>query len=216
MEKVGQQAVSSTTDLAANTLDANAIVGFSSGRSSFICTPADQRTNGLAVGVRTTLRHSKNAATGASDFDVCFDGTGKVQYNDHVLGTPPLVVWPGSSASRREVSSFLPCFAPLSPSMPLPSSRAIRMAVSVHCFFRTINMTANALEPVPLSGLIILFDQDLLHFDQPMWPITTARNGNKLSRALNKGLRPSRARSMSYECSSVQMHHFWMKSMTKC
>jgi hypothetical protein len=52
-------------------------------------------------------------------FDVGFDGTGKVLYNDHVLGTPPLVVGPGSCEIRREASSFLPGFAPLSPSIPV-------------------------------------------------------------------------------------------------
>jgi hypothetical protein len=46
------------------------------------------------------------------------------------------------------------------------------MAVLVHSLFRSTNVTVNALEPVPSSGLIILSDQNLLHSDQPMWPIT--------------------------------------------
>ncbi|NLF15084.1 MAG: phage integrase family protein, partial [Anaerolineaceae bacterium] len=41
-------------------------------------------------------------------FDVFFDETGEVLYNDHVLGTPPLVVGPASCEPQWEVSLFLP------------------------------------------------------------------------------------------------------------
>jgi hypothetical protein len=95
-----------------------------------------------------------------------------VLYNDHVLGTPPLVVGPGSCETRREVSSFLPDFAPLSPSMPFPSSCATRAGELAHALSRSTNVTANGLDPLLSSGLIVLFGQNLLHFDQTMWPIT--------------------------------------------
>jgi len=38
----------------------------------------------------------------------------------------------------------------------------------------SINVTVNAVNPVPSLGLIILFGRDWLYFDQLMWPITTS------------------------------------------
>jgi hypothetical protein len=119
------------------------------------------------------LRQGKNATTGAGDVDVGFDGTGKVLYNDHVLGTPPLVVGPSSFETRREASSFLPGSAPLSPSMFFPSGCATCASELAHALSRSTNVTADGLELWPSPGLIVLFGQDLLHFDQLMWPITS-------------------------------------------
>ena len=48
-------------------------------------------------------------------FDVFLDGTAKRLYNDHVVGTPPLVVQPASSEPRREASSFLSLFPAIIP-----------------------------------------------------------------------------------------------------
>jgi hypothetical protein len=56
--------------------------------------------------------------------------------------------------------------------MLFPSSCAVRVAVLAYCLFRSLNVTATVLNPVPSTDLIILFDQDLLHFDQTMWPMT--------------------------------------------
>jgi hypothetical protein len=42
--------------------------------------------------VRATVGTRKDRTASTTGFDVGFDGAGKVQYNDHVLGTLPLVV----------------------------------------------------------------------------------------------------------------------------
>jgi hypothetical protein len=114
MKKVGQQAVGSTADLAANALDADAIFGFLGDSIAFVKAPAEQHIDGLAVGMGTTIRNSKNVTTSVDGFNVFFDGTGRMLYNDHVVEIPPLVV--GLAAcTRREVSSFLSGFATIIP-----------------------------------------------------------------------------------------------------
>ena len=125
MQKVGQQAVGPTTDLAAHALDRDAIVGFLGKGAAFVTAPADQRIHRPAVGMRTTVRNCKNAVTGTGDLDVCLDGTSEMLYNDHVVGTPPPVVGPASFEPRREVSSFLPGFALLSPSVLFRQVRSL-------------------------------------------------------------------------------------------
>ena len=94
VKKVGQQAVGPTADLAAHPLDADSVVGFAGERPALVGPPADQRASGLAVGVRAALRYGERAALGENCGDVFFDGTEEWLYNDHELGTPPLVVRP--------------------------------------------------------------------------------------------------------------------------
>jgi hypothetical protein len=107
VKKVGQQAVRAATGLAAYSLDAEPVVDFSAERPTLVGAPADQRTRGLAARVRTAIWQGKGTALRQECCDVFFDGTEKRLYNDHGLGTPPLVVWPASRDTRREVSSFL-------------------------------------------------------------------------------------------------------------
>ena len=141
VKKVGQQAVGPTADLAAHPLDADAVVGFPGERPAFVGAPADQRTSGLAVGMGTAVRHGERAALGENCGDVFFDGTEKWLYNDHVLGTPPLVVRPPSTEPRREVSSFLlkvPAIIPV----PVDSVKPDRSLVSwLPLLERSINVT---------------------------------------------------------------------------
>ena len=78
---------------------------------------------GLAIGMRTTVRERKNATLNLNSFEIFFDGTSEMMYNDHVVGTPPLVVRLVSSESRREVSSFLPRYA----AIILPNTPAVKL-----------------------------------------------------------------------------------------
>ena len=62
--------------------------------------------------------------------------------------------------------------------MSFPSSSVPCAHPSADHLVRSTAVTVNALGPVFLSNPIILSDQDLLYFDQSMWPITpgTGRN----------------------------------------
>jgi len=122
VKKVGQQAVRAATGLAAYSLDAEPVVDFSGKCPTLVGAPADQRTRGQAVRARTAIWQEKGTALRQECFDVFLDGTEEWLYNDHVLGTPPLVAWPPSIQSRREVSSFLLKVAAIIPPPSIPSS----------------------------------------------------------------------------------------------
>lgn len=89
VQKVRQQAMSTATDLAADALDANAIVLACRARPPLVRAPADQAPGSAALGMRTTIGKSKGMTRKGNGGDVLFDGAGKVRYNDHALGTPP-------------------------------------------------------------------------------------------------------------------------------
>jgi len=108
MKKVGQQAVGSPADLAADALDGDSVAANPERCPTHVGAPPDQAAGRLAVGVWTVCGKRENATVGVNRLDVFFDETGEVLYNDHVLGTPPLVVGPASCEPQWEVSLFLP------------------------------------------------------------------------------------------------------------
>ena len=75
-----------TTDLAAEPLNPNAVDGDGFASPAQVYAPANQRASGLAVGVRATGWDWKGMPKKGNGFGVIFDGTGKMQYNDHVVG----------------------------------------------------------------------------------------------------------------------------------
>jgi hypothetical protein len=77
-------------------LDADSVVGFAGECPAFVGAPADQRVGSLAVGMGTAVRYGERTALGKNCSNVFFDGTEEWLYNDHMLGTPPSVVWPPS------------------------------------------------------------------------------------------------------------------------
>ena len=107
MEKVRQQGVGTAARFAADALDGQPIVNLPGDGRARVSAPPDQGTAVLAVGMRTTLRYGERTALDENCDDVFFDGTEEWLYNDHELGTPPLVVRRPSIEPRREVSSFL-------------------------------------------------------------------------------------------------------------
>ena len=90
MQKVRQQAMCMTTDLAADALDANAVVLSLCARPPLIRAPADQTTDRLTFRMRTSVGKDNGSARKGNGGDVLLDGARKVIYNDHALGTPPL------------------------------------------------------------------------------------------------------------------------------
>ena len=89
MQKVRQQAMCTSTDRAADALDANAIVLAWRARPPLVRAPADQGTGSATRGMRTAIGERKGSPWKGSGGDVLFDGAGEVMYNDHALGTPP-------------------------------------------------------------------------------------------------------------------------------
>jgi len=172
MQKIGQQTVSSTAGLAAQPLNADTVVDRLCGRSPFVGAPADQPTAGLAVGVGATVWQLKRTTLGEACGDVFFDGTGEWLYNDHKLGTPPLVVTPTSLDPRWEVSSFLlnvPTIIPAPVDSVKPAwSPGSRWSLRE----RSITVTSRPVSPRGLSDLIIYSGPNRLYSDQLLWPIT--------------------------------------------
>jgi len=107
MEKVGQQGMGATTRRAPYTLHGQPVIGFPGDGHACVAAPTNQGPGSLTIGVWALLGDREHGAMALASCDVFFDGTEKWLYNDHELGTPPLVVRPGSSEPRREVSSFL-------------------------------------------------------------------------------------------------------------
>ena len=107
MQEVGQQAVRVAAGLAPNPLDQDAVVDVAGAGRALVGAPADQAAAGLAVGIRTGVWDGEAATGEGNGFGVLLHRTGKVLYNDHELGTPPLVVGLPNLETRREVSSFL-------------------------------------------------------------------------------------------------------------
>ena len=89
MQKVRQQAMCTATDLAADALDANAIILACRARPPLVCAPANQGTGSAALGMRTSIGKRKGSPWKGNGGDVLFDGAREVMYNDHALGTPP-------------------------------------------------------------------------------------------------------------------------------
>ena len=172
VKKVRKQAMRAATGLAAYSLDAEPVVGFSGERSTLIGAPADQRTCGLAVRVRTAIWQGKGTALRQEYCDVFFDGTEKWLYNDHELGTPPLVVRPGSSEPRWEVSSFLLKVSAIIPA-PVDSVNPGRTCgLRRSRQQRSITLSRRLTPPSRLSGLIIYSGPKWPYPDQSIRPIT--------------------------------------------
>jgi hypothetical protein len=175
VKKVGQQAVRAATGLAAYSLDAEPVVDFSGECPTLVGAPADQRTPCPAVGVRAALRYGERAALGENCGDVFFDGTEKRLYNDHELGTPPLVVWPPSRDPRREVSSFLlkvPAIISIAAGSVKPEQSPGPCQPLLE---RAINVTRRLVSSRHPSRPIIYSGPKRLYSDHSMWPVTPAR-----------------------------------------
>jgi hypothetical protein len=178
MQKIGQQTVGPAAGLAAQPLDADSVVDFFCSGSSFVGAPTDQRTAGLAVGVRTIVWQLKRATLGEACSDVFFDGTGKGLYNDHMLGTPPLVVRPPSTEPRREVSSFL-LKVPAIILAPVDSVKPARSPGLSRSLLECSNtVTGRLVSPKCSSGLIIYSGPKSPYFDHLLWPITAHQRDN--------------------------------------
>lgn len=108
VHKVRQQTVCAATDLAPHALNPDAVVAVGCAGPPLVGAPTNQRIGCSAFRVWAAVWQGKAATWKGDCFGVLLDGIGKVLYNDHVVGTPPLVVKLASSKSRREVSSFLP------------------------------------------------------------------------------------------------------------
>ena len=125
MQKVGQQAVCTATDLAANALDANAVVDFRRARPPLVGAPADQATG-------WPDSRDEDSGRGEESFDlererlrcIALTEPEKCCTMTTLWGHLPLVVGLPAREPRREVSSFLPQMGPLSTPLPLPSSLA--------------------------------------------------------------------------------------------
>jgi hypothetical protein len=89
MQKVGQKAMCTATNRAADALDANEVVLACRARPPHVRAPADQGTGRAALGMRTLFGEREGSPWKGNGGDVLFDGAGKVRYNDHALGTPP-------------------------------------------------------------------------------------------------------------------------------
>jgi hypothetical protein len=184
MQKVGQQAVGTPAGLATNPLDQDRIVGVTRASPSLVSPPTNQAAAGLTVGMRTAIGQGKVAAREGDGFDILLYRTGKVLYNDHVVGTPPPVVGCANLGTRREVSSFLlECVppangAPSAGSAPLclfvlllsSSSAGVRSALCLsHSSF---NLAIYLSPPIVFGEPVVLFGRDWACFDQRKWPIT--------------------------------------------
>ena len=108
VHKVRQQTVCAATDLAPHALNPDAVVAVGCAGPPLVGAPTNQRIGCSAFRVWAAVWQGKAATWKGDCFGVLLDGIGKVLYNDHVVGTPPLVVKLASSKARREVSSFLP------------------------------------------------------------------------------------------------------------
>jgi hypothetical protein len=185
VQKVGQQAVRVAADLAPHSLDQDAVVDVAGAGRALVLAPANQATAGLTVGMRTGVRDGEAATWEGDGFGVLLYRTGEVLYNDHVFGTPPLVVGLSNLETRRGVLSFLtrmdaaskrrttcwrraiiPVSAP-----PVKLGCGYDFLLSLSC--RSSNM---AVHPGTVTGSgdpTILSGRDWPYFDQRKWPITT-------------------------------------------
>ena len=210
VKKVRKQAMRAATGLAAYSLDAEPVVGFSGERSTLIGAPADQRTCGLAVRVRTAIWQGKGTALRQEYCDVFFDGTEKWLYNDHELGTPPLVVRPGSSEPRWEVSSFLLKVSAIIPA-PVDSVNPGRTCgLRRSRQQRSITLSRRLTPPSRLSGLIIYSGPKWPYPDQSIRPITAGtlqtpnETANHVSCQLGKPISPTQPRIYAPEQVSLR------------
>ena len=172
MQKIGQQTVGSTAGLAAQPLDADAVVDLLCGGSPFVGPPADQPAADLTVGMGAIVWQLKRTALHEACSDVFFDGTGKGLYNDHMLGTPPSVVWPPSFDPRREASSFLLKVSTIIP-LPVDSVKPARSPGLSRPLLECSNtVTSHLVSSKCPSGLIIYSGPKSPYFDHLLWPIT--------------------------------------------
>jgi hypothetical protein len=172
VKKAGQQAVGPTTDFAAHPLDTDSVVDCPGECPALVGAPADQRANGLAIGMGTAIRQGERTALRQECFDVFFDGTEKRLYNDHQLGTPPLVVELPSTEPRGEVSSFLLRVL----AIILASVNSVKPDRSLgprwSLLERSINVTSCLVLPKCPSDLIIYSGPKRPYSDHLLWPLT--------------------------------------------
>jgi hypothetical protein len=173
VKKVGQQAVRAATGLTAYSLDAEPVVDFSGECPTLVGAPADQRTRGLAIRMRTAIWQGKGTALRQECFNVFFDGTEKWLYNDHDLGTPPLVIWPGSLELRWEVSSFLLKVSAIIPT-PVDSVKpGTLLGVRLPSLQRSNSLTRRSVSAIPSEALIIYSGPKRPYPDHLIRPITS-------------------------------------------
>ena len=134
MQKVRQQAMRATTDLAPNPMDQDVVGDVVGAGPSLVGAPTDQAIAGPAVGVRTGVWDGEAATGERNGVSVLLYRTGEVLYNNHVLGTPPSS-WSGSQISGHDgrcrpfwSRCMLPANSvPLSPFLFIPSSSVVVM-----------------------------------------------------------------------------------------
>ena len=119
-------------------LDHDAMVNVGLARPPLVGAPPDQRVDGLAARIGTTLRQANNETSSAKSFDVIVDGIGNVLYNDHVVEISPLVV-SLAACTRREISFFLPCLDTIIPVVVL-SVKFGTWCICVYMPSRLINL----------------------------------------------------------------------------
>ena len=139
VQKVRQQAMRATTDLAPNPLDQDVVGDVAGAGPSLVGAPTYQAIAGPAVGVRTGVRDGEAATGEGNGVSVLLYRTGEVLYNNHVLGTPPSS-WSGSRISGHDgrcrpfwSRCMLPANSvPLSPFLFILSSSVVVMTPFYH------------------------------------------------------------------------------------
>ena len=172
MQKIGQQAMRPATRLAAEPLNLDAVLMVGQTGPTEVNAPANQRAGSLAVEVRAPVWDWEGTAREGNGGGILFDGTDKMQYNDHVVGDTS----PAWSACKRvprwEVSSFLqrlPAIIAGPRGSVNPGTAYGLAAASTHL---SINPAASPCLQNARRGPIILFGQEGACFDQKAWPVT--------------------------------------------
>ena len=172
MQKVGQQAVRPAARLAAEPLNPDVVLSAGQAGPAQVNAPADQRARGLAVGVRASSGNWEETAGEGNGIGILFDGTGKMQYNDHVVGDTSLAWSAAKRVPRWEVSSFLqrlPAIIAGPRGSVNPGSARGLAAASFHL---SINLAGTSCLQNARRGPIILFGREWACFDQKAWPVT--------------------------------------------
>ena len=96
VQKVRQQTVGTSTQPAADPLNAQAVSFRCGAGPAVVSAPADQTVRRLTVRVGAPLGQFEGTAWAALGLGVLFDGKGKMDYDDHAcMETPSRVVeWP--------------------------------------------------------------------------------------------------------------------------
>jgi len=172
MKEIGQQAMGTTTDLAAEPLNPQTVILTGQACPTQVDAPTNQRASGLAVGVRTTAWNGEGMPWEGNGLGIIFDGTGKMQYNDHVVGDTSPTWLAGKRVPRWEVSSFLqrlPAIIAGSPGSVNPGGFHSLAAAPTDL---SIIVAVMSLPGTAFRGSITLFGREGACFDQRAWPVT--------------------------------------------